>query len=78
MCLAAPTIASTGQAWRQSAQPMQAASSMTARARGPSAPQAASSVAGGRPAISASRRTPSSPPGGQRLTSAAPAAIASA
>ena len=80
VCMAfdAPTMQSTGQALMHSVQPMHQASSMTASARGPSLPQPASSGTVGRPVIAARRTMPSAPPGGQRLMSARPSAIASA
>ena len=78
ICFRAPTIASTGQAAMQSVQPMHRASSITATRRGPSTPHAGSSGAYGRPVRAASVRIPASPPGGQRLIAASPAAIARA
>lgn len=47
ICLAAPTIASTGQARKQKVQPMQCASSMTATALGLGWPWAVFSGFGG-------------------------------
>jgi hypothetical protein len=78
ICFAAPTMASTGQAAMHSVQPMQRASSTKARCRGFSAPRDSSRGSASRPSSNASRRTPAAPPGGQRLGSAAPEAMASA
>jgi hypothetical protein len=71
-------MASTGQAWMHSVQPMHNGSSMTATVRGLSSPLSGSSGFGSRSSRSASARIVASPPGGQRLMSASPAAIASA
>src|SRR6185312_2175887 len=76
--LLAPTIASTGQAWMHLVQPMHTSSSITATRGGVSVPQAGSSGNTGCPVIRASARTPSSPPGEQRLIAASPRATASA
>jgi hypothetical protein len=78
ICLAAPTMASTGQAWMHSVQPMHRLSSMKATERGRSMPLAGLIGMTGRPVTRARRSTPSMPPGGQRLMSASPRAIASA
>ena len=64
-----------GRPAMQSVQPMQRASSMSATRRGCSTPHAGSSGRYGRPVSAASARMPASPPGGQRLMSASPAAI---
>jgi hypothetical protein len=76
ICLAAPTMASTGQAWVHSVQPMQAASSMKATCFGFSVPCSAESGLNSLPSRSASLRMPSSPPGGHWLISASPLAMA--
>ena len=78
MRLAAPRIASTGQASMQSVQPMHRDSSMVATECADQIPQSAASGFGGRPAMAASIAIVASPPGGQRLTSASPRAIACA
>ena len=78
MRLGAPTIASIGQAWIHSVQPIHRSSRMSAAARGCSIPQAGSSGLHATPSTAARLRIPASPPGGQRLMSAAPHAIASA
>ena len=67
MRLLAPTMASTGQAWMQSVQPMQCASSMRATSSGPGWPRVRSSGRMGCSSSTASAAMPSSPPGGQRL-----------
>ena len=67
MRLLAPTMASTGQAWMQSVQPMQWASSMRATSSGPGWPRVRSSGRMGCSSSAASAAMPSSPPGGQRL-----------
>jgi len=64
ICFAAPTMASTGQAWMHSVQPMQICSSMTATDFGFSMPCSAESDLNSRPSRSASLWMPSSPPGG--------------
>ena len=76
--LALPTMASTGQAAMHSVQPMHQVSSMTATPRSAGRPCAGSSGSTGSPVSCASRATPSSPPGGQRLIGASPRAMASA
>jgi hypothetical protein len=78
IALLVPTMQSTGQAWMHRVQPMHQSSSITASARGPSAPHATATGRGARPVIAARRRTPSAPPGGQRSMSASPAAMACA
>src|SRR3569832_996086 len=79
MSLLAPRIASTGQACMQSVQPMQSDSSMTATVCPCFAvPFAELMGCGATPSNFASARTPTSPPGGHWLMSAAPCAIASA
>lgn len=78
ICFAAPAIASTGQAWMHKVQPMHVYSSMKATDLGFGSPTSASSGFASTPSSSASFFTPSSPPGGQRLMSASPLAIASA
>ena len=78
ICLAAPEMASTGQAWMHRVQPMQVCSSMKATDFGLGVPWASSSGLGSTPSSSASFLTPSSPPGGHWLMSASPLAIASA
>lgn len=72
---AAPTMASTGQAWMHSVQPIHVSSSMIATCFGFSS---ALSGLTSRPSRSASLRTPSCPPGGHRLMSTSPSAMASA
>jgi hypothetical protein len=78
MRLAAPTIASTGQARMQSVQPMHAASSMCAEASGAATPKAGSGEGAGTSSSAASAAIVAVPPGAQRLIGAVPAAIASA
>jgi hypothetical protein len=78
ICLPAPRIASTGQAWMQRVQPMHSGSSMTATVRGLSLAALRVQRLGSRSSRSASARMAASPPGGQRLMSASPAAMASA
>src|SRR5512139_3026390 len=78
ICLAAPTMASTGQACRHRVQPMQVFSSMKATDLGLGAAVSSPNGLNSTPSRSASLWMPSSPPGGQRLMSAAPLAIASA
>jgi len=76
--LCAPTIASTGQASMHLRQPMQRASSITARRRGSCAPNAGSSGFDAMPSCCASSRIVASPPGGHWLMSASPRTIACA
>jgi len=71
-------IASTGQARMHLVQPMQSFATMCAKRSGCSVPQAGSSGLTGRPVSRASVSIPACPPGGQRLMSASPLAIASA
>ena len=74
----APTIASTGQAGRQRAQPIQRDSSMTATPGAAASGSDGSSATMSRFNSRASAAIVASPPGGQRLISASPAAMASA
>ena len=74
----APIMASTGQALRQCMQPMHTDSSMTATELTISVFAASSSSMTSRPSSDASLRIVSSPPGGQRLVFAFPAAKATA
>ena len=69
---AAPTIASTGQAWMHSVQPMQRDSSMRAKANGLAARRSGSGGNAVTPSRRASAAIVVSPPGGQRLIGASP------
>ena len=86
ICFEAPTIASTGQAWMQSVQPIQVLGSMKATGRARSMPHSGLIVGCSSNAslgkigtrIALSLLIPSTPPGGQRLGNASPQANASA
>jgi hypothetical protein len=71
-------MASTGQAWMHSVQPMHRLSSITAIVSGFSTPLAGFSGSGSRCVTRASAAIPTAPPGGHWLICAVPAAIASA
>ena len=78
MSFAAPTMASVGHAWMHSVQPMHAASSMRAIIGAVVTPQVSSIANAGVSNNLASAAIVVSPPGGQRLIAASPAATASA
>ena len=67
ICLAAPTIASTGQACMHRVHPMQARSSITATGRSRSAPWTGLRGMTGLPSAAARRAMPCAPPGGHWL-----------
>src|SRR6218665_2324304 len=69
--LLAGRMASVGQPFRHSVQPMHQSSSMNATERGPSLPCRAFSASAVWPVIAARRATPSAPPGGPCLIAAA-------
>jgi hypothetical protein len=76
--LAAPMMASTGQAAIHFTQPMQFSSSINATCLGLCAPKAGFNGFGGIFNNAANSAMPSSPPGGHWLISASPVAMASA